>query len=148
MSVLARAYALTVQCAAHVRRLRTAPEHMPRAISNIQHMRAKPPIRPAAVNPGVIKSRFPKPLTTGALQQGQVKFVTDLLPGSGDLDNFKTRQPQQPTQNTTSTTPTQSGGGTRGSGQTFKEIRCQTGCRGDVVWAVVLVIRVHVFNTE
>ena len=109
---------------------------------------AKPPIKPTAVNPGVIKSRFPKPLTTGALQQGQVKFVTDLLPGSGDLDNFKTRQPQQPTQNTTSTTPTQSGGGTRGSGQTFKEIRCQTGCRGDVVWAVVLVIRVHVFNTK
>ena len=38
---------------------------------------ACPPIKPAAVKPGVIKSRFPKPLTTGQLHQGQVKLVDD-----------------------------------------------------------------------
>ena len=39
----------------------------------------KPALKPTAVKPGVLKSRFPKPLTTGQLQQGQVTKVGDNL---------------------------------------------------------------------
>jgi len=38
---------------------------------------ARSPIKPAAVEPAVIKSKLPKPLT-GQLLQGQVKQVDDI----------------------------------------------------------------------
>jgi len=46
----------------------------------------------------VTKSKAPKPLTTGQLHQGQVKFVDFKLPDFGDLGTTKTKNPvQQPT---------------------------------------------------
>ena len=73
----------------------------------------KPPIRRAAAKPAVLKSRFfPKPLTTGQLQQGQVKGV------DANLDSQKVRtRPLQDllTPTTPPTTQAPSGGG--GSGQ-------------------------------
>ena len=99
----------------------------------------------AVAKRGVLKSRFPKPLTTGQLQQSQVQKV------AGSLDQWKGNRSAVQNLNATrgdgTAPPTTTSSG--GSGQIHKEIRCQTGCGGGgVVWAVVAVKRVHVFSTE
>ncbi|MGA7899203.1 MAG: hypothetical protein WCA39_10115 [Nitrososphaeraceae archaeon] len=62
---MARAYALTVHCAAACAPFKSSSPYT-YATCCKQHATApKPPIKPAAVKPAVLKSRFPKPLTTG-----------------------------------------------------------------------------------
>lgn len=92
-----------------------------------QHAATAAAAKPKA-KPAVLKSRFPKPLTTGQLQQGQVKFVDDI----GSSDAFKTLReqissndpstappPSPPTTNQTSTMPAPSGGGSTATGATI-----------------------------
>jgi len=78
---LARAYAVTVQCAAASAPSKNSPGTY--ATCCKQHAAtaaAKPPVKPAVVKPAVVKpavlkSRFPKLLATGQSHQGQWKFI-------------------------------------------------------------------------
>jgi hypothetical protein len=107
---LARAYAATT-CSLQCAPFKNSPGTY--ATCCKQHAAtaaARPPIKPA-----VIKSRFPKPLTTGQLHQGQVKKVDDINKKANTLTqklqklvDSSTAPPASPP---TSTAPPSSGGG-------------------------------------
>ena len=111
-----------------------------------QHAANAPKPKPVAAKPGVLKSRFPKPVSVTELHQGQVqrvdanldtqrthpafKQLSDLVGGDepqcpgGGVAGIDGKCP--PVTKTAPTTTKSSGGGD--SGKTFKEVRCQTGC--------------------
>ena len=100
-------------------RQHTANAPKPKAVA------AKAPTVPTGFRTATIKSRLPKPPSTGALQQGQVKKVEDITSGNNVLTQKLRDLVNDPSPPPTTTL---SGGGTRGSGKSFNEIRCQTGC--------------------
>ena len=158
----ATAPAAPIPCAAACNPFKNSPQTY--AICCKQHPRPVAPKPPAGFRSKLIKSKLPKNPSTGELQQGQVagqiKNVAYSNPDIGPVDTLRGFQsgggaetqcpPGQflnidrqcvprPTQsgsgNQTTSPQGGGGGGTRGSGGTFKEIRCQTGCRGNT-WSV------------
>ena len=84
----------------------------------------KAPTVPTGFRSTTVKSKLPKPLSTGALQQGQPKVT----PVVGKLpQNQKDNEAFQNLRNAVKgdTTPKSSGGG-----NVWPGIRCQTGCGG------------------
>jgi hypothetical protein len=113
-SIYARAYAVTpLPCAAACTPFKSSPATY--ATCCKQHAANAPKSKPAAKPATKTYPLTYKPLSTGALQQGQVKRVVDLLPGTGGIDTFKGMRDPPPTrpQNITTTT-TPSGGGSGG----------------------------------
>ena len=77
-----------------VRPLRAPPELMRHAASNMQ-LRRQPRLnhrldRPAAAKPAVLNSRFPKPFSTGKLQQDQVAGKITKADDTNSPDYLKT----------------------------------------------------------
>jgi hypothetical protein len=112
---LARAYAVTpLPCAAACAPFKTSPATYATCCKQHAATAAAPkaPTVPAGFRTGVVKSALPKPLTTGQLQQGQVKKVVGKLatePGRYEaIQNLRNTVKGD-------TTPTQSAGGDCGT---------------------------------
>jgi hypothetical protein len=131
---LARAYAVTVPCAAACAPFKSSPATY--ATCCKQHAANAPKPKPVAAKPAVLTSRFPKPLTTGQLQQGQVRRVDDYNSSQNTatqalrkLVDSSTAPPPSPT--TGAPQPSSSDGGADGkSGGRCNISHHTSGCNG------------------
>ena len=91
---LACAYAVTAQCAATCAPFKSSPGTYATCCKRHAATAAaapKPPIRPAAAaKPAVLNSRFPKPFSTGKLQQDQVAGKITKADDTNSPDYLKT----------------------------------------------------------